>query len=98
MLSPRIALIIFLLSSLTIASSAQTSTQAAGQSGAKPGAQTAATPGARPGTKPWNGAPQLIPGRVQCEFYDIGGEAWPITTWTVSIMAAAILIPRTAIT
>ncbi|HZE83971.1 MAG TPA: carbohydrate-binding protein [Puia sp.] len=74
MLSPRIALIIFLLSSLTIASSAQTSTQAAGQSGAKPGAQTAATPGARPGTKPWNGAPQLIPGRVQCEFYDIGGE------------------------
>ena len=24
--------------------------------------------------KPWKGVPQLIPGRVQCEFYDEGGE------------------------
>jgi len=66
MFSPRIALTIFLLSSLTLTSSAQTSTQAAGQSGAKSGP--------RPGTKPWNNAPQPIPGRVQCELYDVGGE------------------------
>jgi hypothetical protein len=24
--------------------------------------------------KPWNGTPQVIPGKVQCEFYDLGGE------------------------
>jgi hypothetical protein len=24
--------------------------------------------------KPWNGSPQVIPGKVQCEFYDLGGE------------------------
>jgi hypothetical protein len=24
--------------------------------------------------KPWTGTPQIIPGKVQCEFYDLGGE------------------------
>jgi hypothetical protein len=24
--------------------------------------------------KPWNNAPQQIPGKIQCEFYDMGGE------------------------
>ena len=24
--------------------------------------------------KPWNNSPQVIPGKVQCEFYDLGGE------------------------
>jgi hypothetical protein len=26
------------------------------------------------GTRPWKGSPQVIPGRVQCELYDEGGE------------------------
>ena len=28
----------------------------------------------QPGTKPWKGVPQVIPGRIECEWYDEGGE------------------------